>query len=99
MYNEEAKRPRKKYAKPLIAVEDFTLNQFIANNCAVKTRDNDDWRGDLQKFNPFMYSYVMATGQYIDSLACSVHADTQVNIDGNMDTLCYHTSTSPLFTS
>ena len=93
----EIKAPRKTYAKPRIAVENFALNQFIAN-CAVKTRNNEDgWRNDLAQYNPFMYSYVMATGQFIDGLQCTVHADTNMN-DG-MDTLCYHTSTSPLFTS
>lgn len=96
MCNEEIKAPRKAYAKPRIAVENFALNQFIAN-CAVKTRNNDEWRNDLAQYNPFMYSYVMSTGQFIDDLRCAVHADTK--IDDGMDTLCYHTSTSPLFTS
>lgn len=96
MCNEEIKAPRKAYAKPRIAVENFALNQFIAN-CAVKTRNNQYWEQDLAKYNPFMYSYVMSTGQFIDSLDCAVHADE--DMDDGMDTLCYHTSTSPLFTS
>ena len=90
------KSPRKVYEKPLIAVEDFAFNQFIAS-CAVKTgrpgKENPTWREDLKVHNPLIYAQVMATGQFIDGL-CAVHAD-----DDCMDTLCYHTSTSPLFTS
>lgn len=96
MCNDQKKAPRKKYAKPLIAVEDFTPTQFIAN-CTIKTRNNDNWETDLQRYSPFMYSYIKASGQFIDSLNCTVHADTK--LDDGMDTLCYHTSTSPLFTS
>lgn len=87
------KLPRKKYSKPLVAVEDFTLNQFIAS-CVIKTRNNDNWRADLQNYSPLIYAQMMATNQFIPDLGCTQHAD-----DDGMDTLCYHTSTSPLFTS
>lgn len=90
------KTARKAYAKPLIAVEDFTLNQFIAS-CTIKTRNNANWKSELQAYSPFIFSYMMATGQFTEELVCSVHADTR--LDDGMDTLCYHTSTSPLFTS
>ena len=96
MCNEEKRLPRKKYAKPLIAVEDFTPNQFIAS-CTIKTRDNNNWETELKNYSPFMYNYMKSTGQFVDFLSCDVHADTK--IDDGMDTLCYHTSTSPLFTS
>ena len=91
--NNQTKSPRKAYSKPLVAVEDFTFNQFIAS-CIIKTRDNENWKTDLQAYSPLVYAQVMATNQFITDLNCSIHAD-----DDRTDTLCYHTSTSPLFTS
>ena len=91
--NNQNKAPRKAYSKPLVAVEDFTFNQFIAS-CIIKTRDNDNWKRELQSYSPLIYAQMMATNQFIDDLACMKNAD-----DDGMDTLCYHTSTSPLFTS
>lgn len=88
-------KPRKAYSKPLIAVEDFSMNQSIAS-CTIKTRHNNNWRTELQEYSPFLYSYMMATNQFIDELGCQNNADTNF---GEMDTLCYHTSTSPLLTS
>lgn len=87
------KSPRKTYSKPMIAVEDFAFNQFIAS-CIIKTRNNDNWKTDLKNYSPLIYAQMMATNQFIDDLNCSIHAD-----DNGMDSLCYHTSTSPLFTS
>lgn len=39
-------KPRRPYSKPLIAVEDFTMNQFIAS-CTIKTRHNANWEAEL----------------------------------------------------
>lgn len=92
----DTKSPRKAYSKPLVAVEDFTLNQFIAS-CTIKTgRGNDQnptWKNELKAYSPLIYAQVMATNQFISEIGCSQNADN------DMDTLCYHTSTSPLFTS
>jgi hypothetical protein len=94
------KPPRKSYSKPLIAVEDFTFNQFIAS-CAIKTgrpgKVNANWQNELKNYNFLVYTQVIATGQFIDGL-CEVHADADYRKE-NMDSLCYHTSTSPLLTS
>ena len=87
------KSPRKAYSKPLVAVEDFALNQFIAS-CTIKTRNNANWKSELQRYSPLIYAQMMATNQFIPDIGCTKHAD-----DDGMDTLCYHTSTSPLFTS
>lgn len=95
MSKEGTKARCKAYAKPRIAIEDFTLNQFIAN-CTIKTRNNPNWEDDLLAYSPFIYSYRKATGQFGGDLQCDTSADEIV--DG-ADTLCYHTSTSPLFTS
>ena len=89
-------KPRRPYSKPLIAVEDFTMNQFIAS-CTIKTRHNANWEAELMAYSPFLYDYMKATNQFIDDLGCINHADK--DMDDGMDTLCYHTSTSPLFTS
>ena len=88
------KSPRKAYSKPLVAVEDFTLNQFIAS-CTITTRNKpkEAWMTELREYSPFMYSVIKSTNQFAEPINCSVHADS------DMDTLCYHTSTSPLFTS
>ena len=91
--NNQNKAPRKAYSKPLVAVEDFAFNQFIAS-CIIKTRNNDNWKRELQSYSPLIYAQMMATNQFISDLNCTKHAD-----DDGMDTLCYHTSTSPLFTS
>ena len=95
--NNQIKSPRKAYSKPLIAVEDFTFNQFIAS-CVIKTRNNDNWKSDLQQYSPFIYASIMATNQFVTELGCRIHADADAG-KPEMDTLCYHTSTSPLFTS
>lgn len=94
MSKESIKKPRKAYAKPMIAVEDFTLNQFIAS-CTIKTRNKNKevWMAELQAYSPFMHAVISATNQFAEPVNCSVSADE------DMDTLCYHTSTSPLFTS
>lgn len=99
MRKEGQKAPRKTYAKPRIAIEDFTLNQFIAN-CTIKTRNNPSWESQLQSYSPFIYSYMKATGQFGNGIECTVDAEVKVTDENaGMDTLCYHTSTSPLFTS
>ena len=95
--NNQMKSPRKAYSKPLVAVEDFALNQFIAS-CTIKTgrigKENPNWKNELRAYSPLIYAQMMATNQFISEIGCSKHAD-----DDGMDTLCYHTSTSPLFTS
>lgn len=89
--------PRKTYMKPMVAVENFALNQFIAS-CTIKTgrigKENPGWRDELKKYSPLIYAQMMASNQFIPEIGCINHAD-----DDGMDTLCYHTSTSPLFTS
>lgn len=85
---------RKAYTKPLIAVEDFTLNQFIAG-CTVNTKKSD-WRTDLMNYDYLMYAALVRSNQFTPDLGCAVHADV---VTDDMDTLCYHTSTSPLFGS
>ena len=95
--NNNVKSARKAYSKPLVAVENFALNQCIAS-CTIKTgrvgKENPDWREALKNYNPLIYAQMMATKQFIPEIGCAKHAD-----DDGMDTLCYHTSTSPLFTS
>ena len=95
--NNNVKSARNAYSKPLVAVENFALNQFIAS-CTIKTgrvgKENPDWREALKNYSPLIYAQMMATKQFIPEIGCVKHAD-----DDGMDTLCYHTSTSPLFTS
>ena len=86
--------PRKAYAKPCIAIEDFTLNQFIAA-CVVNVRE-DNWRTQLYEKDPFTYAAIVRTNQFGGILVCEISADV---VTDDMDTLCYHTATSPLFTS
>lgn len=96
MRKEGQKAPRKVYAKPRIAIEDFTLNQFIASCKINVNKHQNDWLTELAKVDKLAYAAAVRTNQFADSLGCTVHADT---ITGSDDTLCYHTSTSPLFTS
>lgn len=95
--NNQNKSPRKAYSKPMIAVEEFTFNQFIAS-CAVKTRNNANWKNDLMAYSPLIYTQVEAGNLFIADLQCFNHVDSDAGKE-DMDTLCYHTSTSPLFTS
>lgn len=88
------KKSRKQYAKPRIAIEEFIQNQFIAN-CAVNTNDSD-WLGQLAEVSFFDYMNIMRTHQFTKPLECAVDADV---VTDDMDSLCYHTSTSPLFGS
>ena len=94
--NNTIKPPRKAYSKPLVVVEDFALNQFIAS-CTIKTgrgaNQNPGWQDQLKAYSPLIYAQIMASKQFIDDIGCTKFADD------DMDTLCYHTSTSPLFTS
>ena len=90
--SKDIKKMRKPYAKPAIAIENFTLNQFIAS-CTIKTRNNNNWKEDLLEYSPYFHNLIEATKQFAAALDCEVDADE------HMDTLCYHTSTSPLFTS
>lgn len=91
MSKEHTNAIRKAYAKPLIAIEDFTLNQFIAS-CTIKTRTDPNWESKLQTENPLIYT-LYQLGQFAEPLGC------RIDTDDDMDTICYHTSTSPLFTS
>lgn len=91
MSKERTHKSRKPYSKPLVAVEDFTINQFIAS-CTIKTRNNPNWESELETQNPFIYA-LYQLGQFAEPLNCNIHTDD------DMDTVCYHTSTSPLFTS
>jgi hypothetical protein len=96
--NNNVKPARKAYSKPLVAVEDFALNQFIAS-CTIKTgrgnasQQRPGWKNELKAYSPLIYAQIMATNQFITEINCQKLADD------DMDTLCYHTSTSPLFTS
>lgn len=94
MSNKGMNTPRKAYAKPLIAVEDFTLNQFIAG-CTVNTKEAN-WREQLMSYDYHLYATLIRTNQFVGDLSCGVNADV---VTDDMDTLCYHTSTSPLFGS
>jgi hypothetical protein len=87
--------PRKPYAKPRIAIEEFTHNQFIAN-CQVSV--NGNWRQELQEVSPLDYLAVMRGQLFVTELNCINHADGDFGTP-NVDTLCYHTSSSPLFGS
>ena len=96
MRKEGHKAPRKAYAKTRIAIEDFTLNQFIAS-CRINVNQHqNDWLTELAEVDKLAYAAAVRTNQFTDTLGCIVHAD---KITGSDDTLCYHTSTSPLFTS
>ncbi len=86
---------RKPYIKPHVAVENFALDQSIAANCSISFR-NPKWREELMKKDYFTYVAILRTKQFVNELNCQVHAD---EITDDMDTLCYHTATSPLFTS
>lgn len=94
MRKEGQKAPRKVYAKPCIAIEDFTLNQFISN-CTIKTRF-DGWQDELMVYNYLDWLSVVQGGQFGYKMVCEVDAE---KFTGDGDTVCYHTSTSPLFTS
>ena len=88
--------PRKAYAKPRIAIEEFTHNQFIANCQVSAYRDN--WKTELEKVSPLDYLAVMRGQLFVGELNCPNHADGDFG-QSNADTLCYHTSSSPLFGS
>lgn len=92
--SKDIKKMRKPYAKPAIAIENFTLNQFIAS-CEINVM-LPNWREDLKSKNRLVYTAITKTQQFVDMLGCNVHADT---VTDNTDTLCYHTSSSPLFGS
>lgn len=94
MKKERASKSRKPYVKPCVAIEDFTLDRFIAN-CSVNYRDSD-WLRQLMLKDYFTYAAIMRTKQFVAEMNCQVHAD---ELTDDMDTLCYHTATSPLFTS
>lgn len=91
---------KKIYEKPMAAVENFMLDQFIAGSCSVKTNYSDacweanktDWYSKLSTFDKIQIDY----GQFTAGV-CSIDAD-QPTDDPN-DTLCYHTQGSPLFQS
>lgn len=98
MNNNQNNGRRKTYCKPMVAVENFALNQFIAS-CTIRTgrlsnNYNTNWKTELKEYSPLVYAEVMATNQFITEIGCVNHAD-----EIGWDTLCYHTSTSPLFTS
>ena len=94
MRKEGQKTPRKTYAKPCIMFEDFTLNQFIAN-CTINTNESD-WLAQLEKYSYLDYVSVVRYKQFGYKMVCENNAD-DIAHDG--DTVCYHSSTSPLFTS
>jgi hypothetical protein len=95
MYKEENKKPRKAYAKPCIAIENFTMNQFIAN-CSISVK-HSGWKETLMEKDYFTYLAVIRTNQFNENkLICANDADAYTD---DMDTLCYHTATSPLVTS
>lgn len=94
MNKESASKSRKPYIKPCVAVENFALDHFIAS-CAVNFRDSD-WLQQLRVKDYFTYAAIVRTKQFLAELNCQVHAD---EVTDDMDTLCYHTATSPLFTS
>ena len=86
---------RKPYIKPCVAVENFALDQFIAVNCTVTYRD-PEWKRHLMELDFFTYAAVERTQQFAPEFGCAVHAD---EVTDDMDFLCYHTATSPLFGS
>ena len=91
------KKPRKQYAKPRIAIEEFTHNQFIAN-CAVNALKSG-WQEDLRDVSFLDYMAVVRGHLFTKGLdECLTDADADYMTE-DMDTLCYHTSTSPLFWS
>lgn len=94
MNKENVSKSRKPYIKPCVAIEDFALDHFVAN-CTVNAGD-DDWLKQLESKDYFTYAAVIRTKQFVAELECQVHAD---ELTDDMDTLCYHTATSPLFTS
>lgn len=94
MNKENVSKSRKPYIKPCVAIEDFALDQFVAKNCTVIA--GDDWKTQLKEKDYLAYAAVMRTNQFVADLQCGVHADVMTD---DMDTLCYHTATSPLFTS
>ena len=93
MNKENVSKSRKPYIKPCVAIEDFALDHFVAN-CTVNA--GDDWLSQLESKDYFTYVAIMRTNQFAAELECEVHADV---LTDNMDTLCYHTLTSPLFNS
>lgn len=98
MYRKGTNEPRKPYIKPCVAIENFALNQFIATSCTVSAKA-PNWRDLLKAADYFAYVAVERTGQFTPELQCAHHADDVLNDMGVMDTLCYHTATSPLFGS
>lgn len=94
MNKENVSKSRKPYIKPCVAIEDFALDHYIAKNCTVIA--GDDWLSQLKKNDYFTYVAIMRTNQFAADLQCEIHAD---KLTDDMDTLCYHTLTSPLFNS
>lgn len=96
MRKEGQKAPRKAYAKPCIAIEDFTLNQFIAS-CTINVRESG-WDSELLQFSELQYNAVVRGEQFGYGLVCDELANSD-DYNAGGDTVCYHTSASPLFTS
>ena len=94
MSKEVNKTARKTYAKPLIAVEDFVLNQFIAANCrmSVETALKAKTNGlDSLSLDPFTKSVIAVS--FNDTNSC------QMSVDDANDTYCYHTGVRTLVNS
>ena len=91
MCKESMKAARKAYAKPCIAIENFTMNQFIAAVCSISVK-RDGWKDLLKTRDYFTWLAVERTNQFAEN-ACLYDADAYTD---DMDTLCYHTATSPL---
>lgn len=94
MNRENEPKSRKPYMKPCVAVENFALDQFIAA-CDVDIRE-ENWKDLLMSKDIFTYVALERTNQFVARMDCLVDADVKTS---DMDTLCYHTATSPLFAS
>ena len=96
MRKEGQNAPRKAYAKPCIAIEDFTLNQFIAS-CTINVNETG-WTTELLEFSEVHYNATMRGDAFGYGLVCDMVANPN-DYNAGGDTVCYHSSASPLFTS
>lgn len=81
---------RKTYQKPVIIIEDFTVNEMVAAGCgAIVKSDSSGWSSDNLLIQEAIAGGLFGTG-------CEIPYDT---LEDGWDGLCYHTQTTQVFQS
>lgn len=85
---------KKKYEKPLIAVENYVLSQAIAN-CATKIGSLDSKCVQDDADAPDGFRNLAGIGYFTEKPNCNF----QPRISDEYDNICYHTSAGAMFQS